>query len=117
MYDREQVLERYYNDGIVSTPLGRKIESDDFHALNYLLQSTSSDNCMAQCVKINKFLRNKSSFVHSVVHDSLTIDLDLKDRHLLPQIQEIFEDTQLGWFKSSAHVGKNLRDLQEISWS
>ena len=116
-YNRDEVLKKYYVDGVVSTPLGRKIETDDYHALNYLLQSTSSDNCMAQCVKINKFLKNSKSFVHSVVHDSLTIDLDLSDRHLLPQIQEIFEDTQLGWFKSSVHVGSNLRDLVEVSWS
>ena len=116
-YNRDKVLKQYYNDGIVSTPLGRKIVSDDFHALNYLLQSTSSDNCMAQCVKVNKFLKNTKSFVHSVVHDSLTIDLDLSDRSILPQIQEIFEDTQLGWFRSSVHVGHNLKDLVEVSWS
>jgi len=116
-YDRDKVLKKYYHDGVVSTPLGRKIETDDFHALNYLLQSTSSDNCMQQACKINKFMRNTNSFVHSVVHDSMTIDLDLRDRHLLPQIQEIFEDTQLGWFRSSVHAGTNLRDLLEVSWS
>jgi hypothetical protein len=116
-YNKTKVLKKYYRDGIVATPFGRKIPTDDFHALNYLLQSTSSDNCMMQCTKINKFLMNNKSFVHSVVHDSLTIDLSLNDRHLLPQIQEIFEDTQLGWFKSSVHVGSNLRDLMEVSWS
>ena len=72
---------------------------------------------MQQACKINKFLKNTRSFVHSVIHDSLTIDLDLKDRHMLPQIQEIFEDTQLGWFKSSVHVGHNLKDMLEVSWS
>ena len=116
-YNRDDVLKKYYNDGVVSTPLGREIETDDFHALNYLLQSTSSDNCMKQACKINKFLRNTRSFVHSVIHDSLTIDLNINDRHILPQIQEIFEDTQLGWFRSSVHAGKNLRDLVEVSWS
>ena len=116
-YNKTKVLKKHYREGVVTTPFGRKIPTDDFHALNYLLQSTSSDNCMMQCAKINKFLKNTKSFVHSVVHDSLTIDLDLSDRHLLPQIQEIFEDTQLGWFKSSVHVGSNLRDLMEVSWS
>ena len=116
-YNRTKVVKKFYSHGEIHTPFGRKIQSDDFHALNYLLQSTSSDNCMIQCAKITKFLKNKKSFVHSVVHDSLTIDLDLNDRHLLPQIQEIFEDTSLGWFKSSVHVGSNLRDLMEVSWS
>jgi len=116
-YNRTKVLKKFYSNGEVYTPFGRKIQADDFHALNYLLQSTSSDNCMQQACKINKFLKNTRSFVHSVIHDSLTIDLDLKDRHMLPQIQEIFEDTQLGWFKSSVHVGHNLKDMLEVSWS
>ena len=111
------MLKILYREGVVHTPFGRKIPTDDFHSLNYLLQSTSSDNCMMQCVKINKFLKHTNSFVHSVIHDSLTIDLDLNDRHLLPQIQEIFEDTHLGWFKSSVHVGHNLKDMLEVSWS
>tara|TARA_R100000152_G_C6766401_1_gene191380 strand:- start:106 stop:1296 length:1191 start_codon:yes stop_codon:yes gene_type:complete len=116
-YDRSLLLNKYYKNGVVSTPFGREIKADDFHALNYLLQSSSSDNCMKQACKINKFLQNNLSFVHSVVHDSLTIDLALKDRGLLPQIQEIFEDTELGWFRSSVQVGRNLRDLEEVSWS
>ena len=116
-YNKTKVLKKYYRNGVVHTPFGRKIETDDFHSLNYLLQSTSSDNCMMQCVKINKFLKNKKSFVHSVIHDSITIDLDLSERSMLPQIQELFEDTSLGWFKSSVHVGHNLKDLVEVSWS
>tara|TARA_Y100000593_G_scaffold78513_1_gene145852 strand:+ start:73 stop:1266 length:1194 start_codon:yes stop_codon:yes gene_type:complete len=115
-YDRRLLLNKYYNNGVVSTPFGREIEADDFHALNYLLQSSSSDNCMTQCVKINKFLKPKKSFVHSVIHDSIIIDLAFEDRHSLPQVQEIFEDTQLGWFKSSATAGRNLRDMMEVSW-
>jgi hypothetical protein len=115
-YDRTLLLKKYYKDGFVRTPFGRKIEANDFHALNYLLQSSSSDNCMKQAIKIYKFLSNRSSFVHSVVHDSITIDLSFKDRHILPQVQEIFEDTELGWFKSSATAGRNYRDLEEVSW-
>ena len=115
-YDRTLLLKKYYKDGFIRTPFGRKIEANDFHALNYLLQSTSSDNCMKQAVKIYKFMHNRKSFVHSVVHDSITIDLAFSDRHILPQIQQIFEDTEMGWFKSSAAAGRNYRDLQEVSW-
>ena len=115
-YDRKLLLEKHYNNGFVSTPFGRKIEADDFYALNYLLQSSSSDNCMKQACKINKFLQSTNSFLHSVVHDSITIDLSFDDRHVLPQVQEIFEDTELGWFKSSATAGRNLRDMMEVSW-
>jgi len=116
-YNREEVLKKYYNNGIISTPFGREIESDDFHALNYLLQSVSSDNCMMQAIKISKFLKGKKSFLHSMVHDSITIDLHKEDRKLIGQIKEIFEDTRLGEFQSSLHLGKNYKDLEEVVWS
>jgi hypothetical protein len=113
-YKRESVLSRHYKDGIVSTPFGRKIVADDFHSFNYLLQSTSSDNCLAQAIKINKFLKGRKSFVHSVVHDSITIDFHKEDRDLINQIRQIFEDTRLGQFKSSMQIGKNYRDMEEV---
>ena len=53
-------------------------------------------------------------FVHSVVHDSITIDLHKDDRDLINQIRQIFEDTRLGQFKSSMHIGKNYRDMEEV---
>ena len=116
-YNREEVLKKYYSNGIISTPFGREIESDGFHALNYLLQSTSSDNCLMQVIKLNKFLHGRKSFVHSVVHDSVTIDFHRDDREILIQLKEIFEDTRLGIFPSSLQLGKNYRDLEEVSWS
>ena len=108
------MLQRHYINGVVETPFGRRIEADDFHSFNYLLQSSSSDNCLAQAIKINKFLNGRKSFVHSVVHDSITIDLDKTDRDLITHVRQIFEDTRLGKFKSSMHIGKNYRDMEEV---
>ena len=113
-YDRDKILTKYYYDGRVYTPMGRIIESDDFHALNYLLQSVSSDNCLKQAIKIYKLLKGKKSFVHSVVHDSITIDLHKDDRNLVSQIQEIFEDTELGIFPSSMYFSKNYKDMEMV---
>lgn len=114
IYKRDKVLLLHRNNNIITTPFGRKIETDDFHSLNYLLQSSSSDNCLQQAVKINKFLNGRKSFVHSVVHDSITIDFNKQDRDLINQIRQIFEDTRLGQFKSSMHIGKNYRDLEVV---
>ena len=114
IYKRKDVLVKHRVENTITTPFGRKIETDDFHALNYLLQSTSSDNCLGQAIKINKFLNGRRSFVHSVVHDSITIDFDKHDRDLITQIRQIFEDTRLGHFKSSMHIGKNYRDMEEV---
>ncbi len=113
-YKNEEVLNKYYENGLVETPFGRKIESDDFHSLNYLLQSTSSDNCLSQAIKISKFLRGRRSFVHSVVHDSITIDFHKDDRDIIHQVKQIFEDTRLGMFPSSMHIGKNYKDMEKV---
>ena len=114
IYKRNEVKEKYYNNGIVETPFGRKIECDDFHSFNYLLQSTSSDNCLAQAIKISKFLTGRKSFVHSVVHDSVTIDFHRDDKDIIHQIKQIFEDTRLGLFKSSMHLGKDYKNMEEV---
>ena len=49
-----------------------------------------------------------------MVHDSITIDFDKHDRDLITQIRQIFEATRLGQFKSSMHIGKNYRDMEEV---
>jgi len=113
-YDRQSILTSYYRNGHIHTPFGREIETDDFHALNYLLQSVSSDNCLKQAIKINKFLKGSKSFIHSIVHDSITIDLHRDDKKMVSQIQEIFEDTELGIFPSSMYFSKNYRDMEKV---
>ena len=113
-YSRENVLEKYYRQGTIHTPMGRKLECDRFHALNYLLQSTSSDNCMDRVNKVNKFLIGTKSHVAFTIHDCVIIDLSFEDRYLIPQIKEIFEDTKLGKFISSVHIGKDLGNMKEL---
>jgi len=115
-YDRGSILDSYYRDGCIYTPFGREIQSDDFHALNYLLQSSSSDNCMTQVNHIHRFLRDKKSNVAFAVHDSVVIDLDYSERNLLPQIKELFADTKLGKFKVDTKIGKNMGQLKEFLW-
>ena len=115
-YDREKVLDKFYDNGHVQTPFGRCIESDDFHALNYLLQSASSDNCLTQVNKIHRFLRDKKTKVAFIIHDSVVLDFHYDERHLLPQIREIFMDTSLGSFKTNVKVGITLGNMQELEW-
>jgi len=115
-YDRAGLLSQYYQNGVVKTPFGREIESDNFHALNYLIQSTASDNCLTQVNKIHRFLRNRKSKVAFVVHDSVVVDLAKDETFLIPQIKEIFEDTQLGKFPVGMKLGKNYGKLREFSW-
>ena len=63
-YDKTKVIKKHYQEGVVSTPFGRRIASDDHHSLNYLIQSTSSDNFLDRACSIHKYckrLRTKNS--------------------------------------------------------
>ena len=115
-YDRESLRQKFYRDGKVETPFGRSIDAPVRKALNYLLQSSSSDNTLDRFCKISNFLRATRSNVAFVVHDSVVIDLHKDDRFLIPQLVEMFEDTKLGKFKVNCSIGKNLGDMREFKW-
>jgi len=116
-YDKEAILGQYYREEKIQTRFGRQAACDSFHALNYVLQSHSSDNCLERVNKINVFLRDRKSYVAFTIHDCVIIDLHRDDRSIIPQLKEIFEDTRLGRFPSSCHIGKNLGEMQELKWT
>ena len=115
-YNREGLLEENFDGEKVQTPFGRSIPCPIRKALNYLLQSTSSDNTLDRFCKISNFLRATRSHVAFVVHDSVVIDLHKDDRRLIPELKEMFGDTRLGKFKVNCSIGKNLGSMKEFSW-
>lgn len=112
-YQREKLLEKYYKNGTICTPFNREIECGEFHALNYLLQSTSSDLTMESAIKINKMLKGLKSFVAFTVHDSMVLDMAYEDFKLLKQLKEAYENTKLGHMKTNVSVGKTYGSMQE----
>ena len=118
-YSKDALVEKFYDEQekILRTPFGRRTSCDRFHALNYLLQSSSSDNCMDRVNKIERFLTDRRSYVAFTIHDCVIIDLHRDDRHLIPQIKQIFEDTKLGRFMSNCHLGHNLKDMRKFTWN
>jgi hypothetical protein len=117
LYSKDILVEKFYKEGQIRTPFGRRTVCDRFHALNYLLQSASSDNCMDRVNKIERFLRDRRSYVAFTIHDCVIIDLHRDDRSLIPQLKEIFEDTKLGQFPSSCHLGKDFGSMREFKWN
>ena len=115
-YDRESLLEKYFDGEQIKTPFGRTIACPIRKALNYLLQSSSSDNTLDRFCKISNFLRSTRSHVAFVVHDSVVIDLHKDDRRLIPELSDMFGDTKLGRFKVNCSLGKNLGDMREFKW-
>lgn len=117
-YDRGVLLERFYESSaeVVRTPFGRAITTPHRKALNYLLQSSSSDNTLDRFVAISNLLRSTRSHVAFVVHDSVVVDLHRDDRRLIPQLKEMFGNTKLGSFKVNCSLGRNLGTMKEFAW-
>ena len=112
-YDRDGLLKKYFSNGKITTDFDREIEADDYHALNYLIQSTASDLFLEQAYKVFKILEdnNSKSYVSMLIHDSMILDFDRKDYKLLNQIRDTFKQTRYGELKLNIQVGRTLGDL------
>ena len=112
-YDRDGLLKKYFSDGKITTDFDREIEADDYHALNYLIQSTASDLFLEQAYKVFKILEDNDSksYVSMLIHDSMILDFDRKDYKLLNQIRDTFKQTRYGEMKLNIQVGRTLGDL------
>ena len=115
-YDRTSIKEKYWDGKIVTTPFGRKIEADEFHALNYLIQSTTADMVLRQMIKVYDLLKGSKSYIAFTIHDSLVIDLAKEDKGLLKEIFDTFAETDLGNFVVSTQAGKNFGEMKEMKW-
>ena len=113
-YDREKVLQKYWNGELVQTIYDRKIKADEHHALNYIIQSTTADLFLRQMIKVHEFLKNKKSKIAFSIHDSLILDMDKEDKNLINAITDIFADTDLGRLKVNLSLGKNFGRMKQI---
>lgn len=115
VYDRTAVVEKYFDKGEVNTFFGRTIPSDEKHALNYIIQSTTSDLLLSRLVAVDDILSGKESFVSFCIHDNLVLDLKAEECYLVPEIVETFSNTELGRYKVNMSVGRNFGEMKETS--
>jgi hypothetical protein len=113
-YDRNSVVEKNYSDGIITTPFKRKIKVDRFKALNYLIQSTTSDLVLERALAIDKFLEGKRSFISHIVHDEIVIDLAAAENDLSGDLKEIFAKNKLDTFRVNLKAGKDYYNLETL---
>ena len=76
LYNAKSVKEKHYDPQSeeVTSLFGRKIKSDDFHAVNYTIQSSTAEIVFRNMVKINDLLKNRKSSVKFCLHDSIVFD-------------------------------------------
>jgi hypothetical protein len=114
-YDRESLLQNYWNGSHIQTIYDRTIEADEYHALNYLIQSTAADLLFKQMIKIWEILEGRKSRIAFCMHDSLIIDYSEEDIDILAKLKKIFSDTDLGNFIVNVAVGKNYGKMEKLS--
>jgi DNA polymerase I-like protein with 3'-5' exonuclease and polymerase domains len=114
IYKREAVVNKYYNNGQVTNFFNRKIEADEHHAPNYIIQSTAADLFLRQMIKLWEALKDKKSYIAFCLHDSLVIDFSEEDQFSLNDLKEIFAQTALGKFKVNVSAGKNYGDMKKL---
>ena len=113
-YNRDEVVKKYFNGKQVKTFFDRTIPADDHHALNYIVQSTTSDLILRQAIKLNKLLENRKTNIAFLVHDSVVLDMASEDEQMINDIYHVFADTEFGSFKTSVKAGKNFGELKKL---
>lgn len=108
-YDRNALVNQFWDGKHVSTPYGRNIEVDKRRALNYLIQSTTSDMVLEQAAKLDALLEGKKTRIAFIIHDEVVLDVKRGEEAILPALESTFADTRFGTYlvgaKESADYG------------
>tara|TARA_R100001510_G_C7654532_1_gene213191 strand:+ start:850 stop:1980 length:1131 start_codon:yes stop_codon:yes gene_type:complete len=114
LYNKDVLLKKYWDGEKVTTPYGRTIRSDKDHALNYILQSTTSDLVLRRAHEVMLALEGSLSKVAFVLHDSLVIDCHESDSHKIEALANTFSKTELGKFRTNMKIGKDFFNMKQV---
>lgn len=111
-YNRQEIIDKYWDGTKITNPFGRTLEADRFHALSYLIQSTASDILLRQMVKLHNMLKGKRSHIAFTIHDSIVIDLAEEDVGMLLDIKDQFSRFRSTKFLTNVSVGKDFGSMK-----
>jgi len=114
IYNRERVVEAHYDGKSVNTFFGRQIPVDERKAFNYIIQSTTADRTIERAVALDKALEGYKSKVSFIVHDEIVLDIVEEEKHIIPQLKEVFQNNKLGKFRANVKAGKTYGTLREL---
>jgi len=115
-YDKDALLDRYWDRKTISTDFHRILETDEYHALNFLVQSTSADMTLDAAVRLDNLLDTYAAKteISFLIHDSVVLDFSLEDKPLLKEILDTIQATKWGKFKINAAAGTDLGTLKKM---
>jgi len=94
-----------------------KLECDQFHALNYLIQSTGSMIFLEQLFKIYTLIKTKYrySFISLINQDSILIDGSLMDNLDHEELRSVFSQTGSETMKVNLKKGPDWFHMQDLT--
>lgn len=114
IYNKQKVLEKYWDGEQITNAYGMVIPADSKHALSYIIQSSFAQLALRQMIKVFQFLQGRKSYVAFTIHDNIVIDLAEEDKKDLKEIIKIYSQTDLGEFKVNLKVGNNYGEMRKI---
>jgi len=114
-YQREGIVGKYWTGSHVRTRFNRTIPSDNHHALSYIIQSSCVDNVNRQLIKLHDRVANHRTRVAFTLHDSIILDIPNDERKLIPELINIFADTELGNFRVNVSAGKDFGNMKRLN--
>lgn len=114
IFDTKSVLDKFYDGKFVVNPFGRKIEADPFHALNYLVQSTTSDLVLRQILRVDEYLTNRDSFVSFIIHDAVFLDTTNNESEIIREVASIMATSDFGVFPVNVSRGKDFGSMAKL---
>ena len=114
LYNRERIKEMFWDGKYVKTFYNRKIEADEYHSINYIIQSTCSDMILEKAIAINKMLKGKKSKIAFIIHDSIVLDYANEDGDFINAVYWEFMRTPFGQFKTNVSGGRNFGEMYSL---
>ena len=112
--NRDKIYEENFVSGYVHTPYGRVIPVEKDKAVNYLIQSTSSDMLLTSAMNISRELSDKKSFVSFCIHDSVVLDISTEEKNLIEELAKKFSGTKFGNLKVNLSIGKDFGTMRKV---
>lgn len=115
IFEKERLINTYWDGKNVYTPYNRIIESDRHNAISHLNQSTFIDLFHRNLLKVDDLLINKRSFISFLLHDEFVIDISDDEKSSIIDIINILQTTEYGKFLINVKVGKNFGNMKKIN--
>lgn len=114
IYNTDLIKDKYWDGSQITNHYGKKIQSDEFHAVNYVVQSTTAMLALSQAIEVKKILKNCQSKIIMLIHDSIVIDMKKEEKQKIQEIIDTYTNTEFGKFKACAKIGKNLGNMRNF---